>query len=185
MKSFRKVTILYKAYCLPNVIDSQGYYIRFITQHTRNGEQMLFQCWPTVCDGNPTLNQHWSSLWLFYRVACHCDPCWGHPGSILWWMRQISVGRLGDWSGRFTPPFGGYPTTPGVTALADWNMSSRISANDYQSTRYIESMLFVWWSSVADDGPTLKQHWFNVSHLVESQQKPPSIIRCKHYISKP
>ena len=32
-----------------------------------------------------------------------------------------------------------------------------------QQTRYIDPMLFQCWSSVADGGPTLKQHWVNVS----------------------
>ena len=33
---------------------------------------------------------------------------------------------------------------------------------DSQQTRYVESMLFYCWASVADNGPTLKQHWLKV-----------------------
>ena len=28
-------------------------------QRTSSGKLMLVQCWPTVCDAGPTLNQHW------------------------------------------------------------------------------------------------------------------------------
>ena len=35
-----------------------------------------------------------------------------------------------------------------------------------QQTRHIETMLFKCWASVADGGPTLNQHCFNVSCLM-------------------
>ena len=37
---------------------------------------------------------------------------------------------------------------------------------DLQQTRYVEPMSFYCWASVADNGPTLKQHWLNVSCLL-------------------
>ena len=37
---------------------------------------------------------------------------------------------------------------------------------DSQQTRYVEPMLFFSWASVADDGPTFKRHWLNVSCLL-------------------
>ena len=37
---------------------------------------------------------------------------------------------------------------------------------DSQQTRYVEPMLFYCWASVADNGPTLKRHWLNVSCLL-------------------
>ena len=37
---------------------------------------------------------------------------------------------------------------------------------DLQQTRYVEPMLFYCWAGVADNGPTLKQHWLNVSCLL-------------------
>ena len=35
-----------------------------------------------------------------------------------------------------------------------------------QQKRYIDSMLFQCWTSVADGGPTLKRHWVNISCLL-------------------
>ena len=38
-----------------------------------------------------------------------------------------------------------------------------------QKTQDIDSMLVQCWASVVDDGPTLNQHWVNVSCLLRSQ----------------
>ena len=38
--------------------------------------------------------------------------------------------------------------------------------DDLQQIRYVEPMLFYCWASVADNRPTLKQHWLNVSCLL-------------------
>ena len=45
-------------------------------------------------------------------------------------------------------------------------MATRVSPpTSSQQTRYVDPMLFYCWSSVADAGPALKQHWINISCL--------------------
>ena len=57
-----------------------------------NVEQMLVQCWATVYDAGPTLNQHWEHLIWFPSSAWKVDLCvWGHlvAGSRSDWMSAV------------------------------------------------------------------------------------------------
>ena len=49
-----------------------------------------------------------------------------------------------------------------------------------QQARGVDPMLVYCWASVADGGPTLKQHWFNVSFLLGRPRKPNVVLMVGH-----
>ena len=40
-------------------------FIAVDTRQTRDIESLLVQCWTSVVDGGPTLNQQWLNIWCF------------------------------------------------------------------------------------------------------------------------
>ena len=53
-----------------------------------------------------------------------------------------------------------------VAAGAEYQHMRATIPGPSQQTRYIEPMLVYCWADVADDGPTLNEHWFNVTCLL-------------------
>ena len=56
------------------------------SHRTRDVEPMLFQCWPTVCDAGPTLNQHWTILCLLVWWVASPTAQTG-----VWWNSAITL----------------------------------------------------------------------------------------------
>ena len=45
-----------------------------LLQQIRDMDSMLFECWATVCDGDPTFQQHRIHIWVFILQANQLTP---------------------------------------------------------------------------------------------------------------
>ena len=49
---------------------NEGHFVhRRLTQLAWDVDPMLVQCWSTVCDAGPTLNQHWFNVWCLLVIG--------------------------------------------------------------------------------------------------------------------
>ena len=123
-----------------------------------------------------------SSYWSFSRLACHhtVDPHWRHPRSILWWMRQISVGRLWDWSGKFTFPLAW--RSPTAHAQRDTSVRLEYAIKNLTSEQqylFIYLLNLHWWSQVT---VYINSTW-NVAYTSKTDKCNINILEYNYFVS--
>ena len=100
----------------------------------KHDTSMLAQCWASVVDDGPTLDQHW--------VDVSCLPHPAYPGHAQ------CCANAG-------------PASPTMAQLSD-NTGFTEVIDDEGCQWYTDPMLVQCWTSVADDSPTLNQHCVSV-----------------------
>ena len=83
----------------------------------------------------------------------------------------VAVGTLASISGT-----AGSPCCLQAAYRVRWMFLDVVSGLATQQTRYSNPLLVQCWASVVDGGPTLDQHWFDVSCLLGSESK--TLIQC-------
>ena len=134
-----------------------------LSQSARYTDPMLGQCWAIVCDAGPALNQHCVS------VSCR----------LLWWPSYVhsvvTVWRDTWWAPRvkrlrydkqwYSKCYNGLPanTRHSLNAVSMLGQCRRRWPNIETALNehlvFTVLMLVHWWTSVADDGPTMCWHW--------------------------
>ena len=117
---------------------------------------MLTQCRLAAETSAAAFTQHQADIVPTYRVywidLVLC--CLDQTGMTCVW--QICHSTADQWRV--------YSTGRRIVERQTWNSFH----GDDRQTRYVDPMLFQCWPIVFDDGPSLKQHWFNVKWGVVS-----------------
>ena len=84
------------------------------------------------------------------------EPLEGYPDSRK--FPEVYRPKPRRWTSPHVDPYG---ENEGEERLS--LPSKQVPVPTGQQTRHVQPMLFYCWANVEDGGPTLKQHWFNIS----------------------
>ena len=132
---------------------------------------MLFQCWPSVFDAGPSLKQN------CVNASCVCWECTcrSHQGA-----RTTRLARGGPQSchnvGTTSATLFRHCASVGSVSVLSWFQADPVPSRASCPIVYLtpantmRSPIFVQcWASGVDYGPTLYQHWVNISCLLGRQ----------------